>query len=137
MALWRELGNLDALRFPLIHLAHVACRQGQLAEARAHLKESLAMCRQRGEKRLIVECLEGLAEVALAECQWEPAARLFGAAASLREAIGWPVEGGRVEEYDHQVSTLRDALGERAFAAAWAAGAALSWTQAADYGLEV
>ncbi len=56
--------------------------------------------------------------------QEEPAqaARLWGTAEALREAIGapiWPVERA---SYERSVAAARNHLGERAFATTWAAG---------------
>jgi tetratricopeptide (TPR) repeat protein len=117
---------------PFVHLGYVACRQGSYEEARAHLRRSLAQSRENGDQRLIIECLEGLAEVAIAEEQPRKAARLFGAAEALRETTGfrlWP--SGRAE-YDRQIAALRETLGEPEFSAAWRSGLALTWQRATD-----
>jgi hypothetical protein len=66
--------------------------------------------------------LERLAVVAGVWGQTERAARLFGAAIALREAIDaplWPIE--RID-YDRHVAAARSSLGEEPFAAAWAEG---------------
>jgi non-specific serine/threonine protein kinase len=55
-----------------------------------------------------------------------PAARLFGASEALRERIGaapWPLW---LAEHERNVAATRTSLGEEAYAAAWAAGRALS-----------
>ena len=57
--------------------------------------------------------------------QAERAARLCGAAEALREAIGAPVPRYR-GQYERAIALARATLGEQAFAAAWAAGRALS-----------
>jgi non-specific serine/threonine protein kinase len=121
---------------PLIHLGMVNCREGRHAEAGGLVREALRKVRAAGNKRLIVECLEGLAEVAHARGRTVRALRLLGAADCLRDAIGfgtWP--SGRVA-HDRLLTDLRKALGEAAFDAAWKAGKALTWQQAADYACE-
>jgi hypothetical protein len=61
---------------------------------------------------------------------------LFGAAAALREAICIPLPAYERVAYDREVRAARAALGEDAFAAAWAAGRALSLEEAAAPALE-
>jgi non-specific serine/threonine protein kinase len=73
--------------------------------------------------------------VAAAQQQPARAAQLCGAAATWREAVSHPLLPPDRAEYDRQLERLRAALGEAAFAAAWAAGAALSLDQAAEYAL--
>ena len=78
----------------------------------------------------IVECL---ARLAAGDGNHQNAARLFGAADAIRHQIGvarFPVyQAG----YDAAIGSLRDALGEGAFDAAWAEGAALSIEEAIAY----
>jgi hypothetical protein len=124
--LYKEL-NPDGARFPLIHLAGVTCRLGEDAEARSLLIESLRTCRRLGHKRLIAECLEHLAEVALGEKQPGSAARLLGAADAIREATSFANA-----RHERLLAAVREVLGEAAFTAAWHAGRALTWREAAD-----
>jgi hypothetical protein len=131
----------------------VASKQGDNAAARALYEESLAIYREVGDRLRIAELLEALAALAC-ERQSVPgaaegagagvpeadatgaagrgwrAARLFGAAAALREAIGAPVEPRHRAAYCRQVSRAREQLSEEAFAAAWAKGAAMGLDQA-------
>ena len=86
------------------------------------MEESLALRRELGDKHGLAECLEGLAGVAVAQQHLERAARLLGAAAALREAIGAPLSPREQARYDRDMSALRADLGEAAFAAAWATG---------------
>jgi DNA-binding NarL/FixJ family response regulator len=62
--------------------------------------------------------------------QPERAARLYGAAEALREAIGIPLPPYHRPEYEREVAVTREALGEDRFAAAYAAGRALSIDEA-------
>jgi hypothetical protein len=73
--------------------------------------------------------------VARGEGQPARAARLFGSAASLREAIGFSVGTLYGPEYESEIAALREALGKKVFSAAWEVGCALSWKQAVDYAL--
>ena len=75
----------------LNRLGTVAHAQGDDGRATALYEESLTLCRELGDKHGLAECLEGLAGVAVAQQHLERAARLLGAAAALREAIGAPL----------------------------------------------
>jgi len=70
----------------------------------------------------------------VAQQQLERAARLLGAAAALREAIGAPLSPGERVRYDRDMSTVRAGLGEATFAAAWATGKAMPPEQVITHG---
>jgi hypothetical protein len=67
--------------------------------------------------------------------QWEHAARLLGAAEGVVHTLGRSLPVAVPEEYQRTVEGARSALGEAAFAAAWAAGRALLLEQAVQYAL--
>jgi len=79
---------------------------------------------------MAVESLEVLASILCALGETERAARLLGAAAALRTSIG--VSRSRRVAADHvrTVAAVREALGEEAFAAAWAVGSAMGLEEA-------
>jgi tetratricopeptide (TPR) repeat protein len=124
LAIHRELGEKFGVAVSLTDLAHVARRQGDFATARAWYAEGLALRREVGDRSGMAVCLEGLGGVALAYQQPAHAARLFGAAAALRAAIGAPVPAFDRAAYDRDLAAARRALGDVAFAAAWATGEA-------------
>jgi hypothetical protein len=84
----------------------------------------------------IRRCLRGLAGVAAARGQSERAARLWGAAEALRDSMrpDTPTDLQPLEECD--LAAARCALGEAAFAAAWAKGRALPLEQVVADALE-
>jgi hypothetical protein len=112
----------------------VAHTQGDDDRATALYKESLTLYRELGNKHGLAECLEGLAGVAVAQWQLERAARLLGAAETLREVTGAPLSPGERARYDRDVSAGRVGLGEAAFAAAWAMGKAMPLEHISTYG---
>ena len=74
----------------------------------------------------MADSLEGLALVATDP---ERAARLFGAAALLREATGSaPLPSDRAD-YQKRVAAVKAILGETAFIEAWEAGHAMALDQ--------
>jgi predicted ATPase/DNA-binding CsgD family transcriptional regulator len=133
---FRDLGNTFGTAITLISMAKVARDRGDLARATALYAEGLALRWDHGDKISVAGCLRGLALVAALARQDERAARLFGAAEALRESIGAgePRGDSRVED---ALAPARTALGEEAFAAAWAAGRALPLSEAVAEALDV
>lgn len=82
------------------------------------------------------ECLAGFAGPATNQGRSQWAARLLGAAEALLRASGgawWLAD--RVE-YERNLATIRAALSEEAFAAAWAEGQAMTLERAIAYASE-
>jgi predicted ATPase len=109
----------------LASLGSVAYEAGEYARASRLYEESLELGRRMGLNHTILLCLEGLARVVAAQGRMERAARLCGAAAALREYMGWPLPPAKRAEHERTVLTVRGALGEAAFEASWVRGHAL------------
>jgi tetratricopeptide (TPR) repeat protein len=135
LAIERELGVHRGVA-SLNSLARIARSQGDHREARSLFGESLAICQEQGRKLDLAECLEEMAWLASEQRQGERAARLFGTAEALREAMGAALAPVDRAEHDRSVVAARTGLGEEAFAAAWAEGRALSLEDAIKYALE-
>jgi len=126
LQLHQDVGNKPEIPRLLHNLGYVALRLGDTAQAQTHFWHSLDLFRELGIARGVAEGLAGLAAVAAIEGQPERAARLWGAAEALHETIGtptWPADG---IEHDRYQKIVRTQLDERTFAAAWAAGRALT-----------
>jgi predicted ATPase len=130
LAIWRELDDREGIAYSLCNLGTVLGSQGNCPAARARLAESLAMFQALGQPSGLLAALKGFAGLAAAEGQQELAARLLGAADGLRAGKGTPrpAAGGTGDE--RVVAAVRAGLGEEAFAAAWAAGRAMSLEEA-------
>jgi tetratricopeptide (TPR) repeat protein len=129
----REVRARGCLAWALHAWGFVTAKQGDLDTGRARLEESLALFQEMGHRYGLARSLERLAGLALAQGQTERAARLYSAAASLREAIGSPLGPLGQAELDEDVAAIRKALGETSFARAWTEGAALTLEQALRY----
>ena len=81
-------------------------------------------------------CLEGFAAIAAAQQEWERAARLWGAAEALRDAINVPLPPHLRPEYEHRLNVAHMHLDERMFGKAWEQGQAMSEMQAVAYALD-
>jgi non-specific serine/threonine protein kinase len=126
---FRAAGDTYGAGFVLGNLAKVARARGDYDGANALLIESLGFRWEYEDKLGMAVCLRGLATVAVLTERYERAARLFGAADALREAIGASIPRHHAR-YDRAVASVRTGLGETAFAEAWAAGRALQLAEA-------
>ena len=120
-------------------MALLACRLGGVsnvlgdhARARALYDESLLLHGELGDRLGISQDLEGVAAMRAACGRVEPAVRLWAAAEALREEIGAPPNDPERARYEPLVAEAREALGEEAFAKAWADGRRLSPERALD-----
>lgn len=136
LALLRKVGNRWSIAYALSRLGFVAVHQSNYGLAEASFTEGLIFCRETDNRWISEECLEGLARLASVKGQCEQAARLFGAAEVLREAVGWHRALPDQAHHDQCVASARAGLEETAFAAAWAEGRALTLEQAVDCALE-
>ncbi len=128
-ALGRESGDQEQLAEALFVLGKAAAASRDYTGAYAHYEESLALFRTMGYKMESAFCLEGLASVVAAQGDPTWAARLWGAAEGLREAIGSPLPPIERAAYEHAVAAARGQLGEHAFAVVWAVGRAMTLEQ--------
>jgi non-specific serine/threonine protein kinase len=94
------------------------------------LAESLRLARVLGDPIDATLCVAGLATVAAARGQSQRAARLFGAAEALFEALGISLARVTTGQFEPYLKRARADLGEAAWTAAWAAGRALLPEQA-------
>jgi len=111
----------------LARWGYVARDQGNIAQAATLFAEGLALIAELGDRRIIALALDGIAGLANAgeHAQAALAARLFGAAAALREAGGLPVDPACRAALERDRAATGAVLGETLFAAGWAAGTTL------------
>ncbi len=128
LALYKEIGNRPGIARVLCMLGKMACDNGDYGQAGAQLKESLALKQE--SRRGIASVLLGFATLTAAQQQAKLAARLLGAVEVLREAIGAPLPSDERADYEQTLAAARAALGEEAFARAWAEGRATPLEQA-------
>ena len=113
-----------------VRLGILAVLQGRLDEARALLAEALDLSLTARSTQLVTLCLIGYARLAFASGDPERAARLEGAAESLRRRVGlsaWPHTQRLETEFMAQV---RQRLGASRFDQAYSAGSGLTQQQA-------
>ena len=126
----------------LTHLAMVALDQEDHGRARTHLVESLTLLREMDDRWKTLLALEVVARLAAVQPGTDThrgvvrAARLFGAAAALRETLSAPLLAIYHEHYQRAVVTVRAQLDDQAFEMAWGEGRVMTLEQAIAYALE-
>ncbi|MDQ3706233.1 MAG: adenylate/guanylate cyclase domain-containing protein [Chloroflexota bacterium] len=141
LRLYRRLRIRSDIPASLHNLGHVSLAQGDTGGARGLFIEALQLQITQRNKVGIAECLAGLAGLAGAEGRPERAARLFGAAEILREALNahvWPAE--RVD-YERNLAGARAQMEPEpakvaAWEKAWQEGRAMNMEEALRYALE-
>jgi non-specific serine/threonine protein kinase len=118
------LHSAHSIPFLLHNLGALAWRRGDYRQGLALEREALELRRDTGDKRGMALSLEGLAWLASAQHQPARAARLFGAAEALREAMGAPLPPFRQGDHDRCVAAARAQISATAFDAAWSCGRA-------------
>jgi hypothetical protein len=103
---------------------------GRADEAARWLRQGLTISRRLGQQPFLAWCLAGLGTAAALDEEPERAARLWGAAERLRAALGCRPGPAARATYERAQALVRAQLGADAFAAAWAAGQALTLEQA-------
>ncbi|HEX2214398.1 MAG TPA: tetratricopeptide repeat protein, partial [Mycobacterium sp.] len=122
----RRLGDRYGEAINQFNLANYALRRNRLSEAATRYRESIAGANELGGVRLVNRALDGLAAVVAARRVPELAAQLFGAATALREATGDVLDATEEAERAPIVATIREQLGEQAWAKASSAGETLT-----------
>ncbi len=135
LVLRQQLGDSWGLANTLYNLAESAQCDRDYEQARTLYRESLVLLRELGNRPLMVLSLHGLAEVAAHQDPPAQAARLFGAAEALREAIGTPLRPLEQAAYHKHVALAQARLTPSAWAVAWTAGRTMSLDHAVAFAL--
>ncbi|HET7483094.1 MAG TPA: tetratricopeptide repeat protein, partial [Actinomycetota bacterium] len=135
LALDRKLGDEWAVAVDANNLAVAHLELTELDEAGELSKQALRAFSEYGDKDGLAEALEVSAGVAGARGRADEAARLAGAADSIRIDAGLPMkppDRGRLERW---LMEPRSVLGDDAFQARWDEGAAMTIEQAVVFAL--
>ncbi len=121
-------GWLTAVELHNLGVVALALQEPHVAAA--HFREGLTFARKLGDSSLTIECIHGLASVAAVTGRELIAARLFGAASGLRQAIGTSPPKRDKPSHDAVLDGVRQRLGETAFHSEWSTGVGMSISQA-------
>ncbi|MBI3741839.1 MAG: tetratricopeptide repeat protein [Chloroflexi bacterium] len=136
IAEFRELGDKMFVARQLVSMGRLQLAIGNQLLAEQHLREALSLFKETGARIFIPWSLESFAFLCTALNTPVRAARLFGAAESLREKLGTPLVPIERKEYESYLTSARAQLDESTFNAAWNEGRAMSMEQAVEYAME-
>jgi DNA-binding CsgD family transcriptional regulator len=130
IAVQRAAGDTWVPAWAHCGLAGLALRRGDLPGAIAAAREAMTLVGTHNDLTVVAEVLVTVGAIAAVRGQAETAARLFGAEAALREMAGPRMVRALQTDREGSTSTAHAALGDSAFAGAWAEGRAWSMARA-------
>jgi hypothetical protein len=119
-----------------VNFSRPELRQDHFVQAKSLYRETIREWQNIGNRAAISHQLESFAFIAKAREEDWRAAKLLGAAETLRESASLPMLFTERVEYDHEVNDLRANMDEMTFAKAWAEGHAMTMEQAIEFALE-
>jgi non-specific serine/threonine protein kinase len=126
----RQIGDTFGIAVNLYNLGNCAVQLGDLGGAFSRYQESLALSRDLGERHLASRTIDRLGVALHLTGSSRSAARLFGAADTIRHEIGDTLFAEEDASLTARFQEVRDALGEAAFAAASDSGRSLPFDTA-------
>jgi predicted ATPase/DNA-binding CsgD family transcriptional regulator len=137
LAIFRRFDVGRALAETLASTGSILAAAGEPESALAALIESLQLAWRVGPRWVMAAALEGIAMVAAGHRQERAAVELASRAAALRSELGVPVRPIGQAALERSLATTRAALGDDAFAMAWARGKARTLPDAIAAAAEV
>jgi predicted ATPase/DNA-binding SARP family transcriptional activator/DNA-binding CsgD family transcriptional regulator len=131
----REVGEAHGVAIVLINLGLAALARRDHVQATKLLLESLTVLREAESRLLKVAWLETMAGVAGVQGQAQRAARLWGAAQSLRAVLGTPLPEDELAMLEPHLTTARSLVDEETWDIARTEGRAMTSDQAVEYAL--
>jgi predicted ATPase/transcriptional regulator with XRE-family HTH domain len=133
VAIDSETGNMDNLTYALGLAGKAALGLGDFERAATNFGRCLSVFTELGSITMVAFVFEEIARVDIRLGQPAKAARLFGVAEALRESVGAAVDLPDRAERDATIASLRQALSEHQFNAAWLVGRAMPLEEAISY----
>jgi len=132
----RRLGERSLEGDGLTTLSHLELDLGEAQRALDAARSALRVEEETGRRLGMLEALEAAAAAMVTAGRPRPGARLYGAAAALRERLGTPALPPESTRHQRQREQARAELGEQRFASEWGRGRALSWEEATSLALD-
>jgi predicted ATPase/class 3 adenylate cyclase len=136
LSIMNENGQAFSDPWAITRMGYIALRLNDPARAGKLFKESLKRFKNAGSTIGIAYTLEGYASLAVLQNQLEQASRLFAWSDVARANVSNIRPPTEQADVDHDLATIRTRLDEAAFAAAQAAGRAMSIDEAIADALE-
>jgi DNA-binding CsgD family transcriptional regulator len=126
----RHLGDTFGVAVNLYNLGNCVFQLGDAPGAIVRYRESLTICNELGDRHLATRILDRLGVALHKTGASRAGARLFGAAAALREAIGDSLFAEEDSNLSVRFQEVRETLGEATYDATWESGRSLPISQA-------
>jgi predicted ATPase/DNA-binding CsgD family transcriptional regulator len=126
----RHLGDTFGIAVNLYNLGNCVFQLGDAPGAIVRYRESLTICNELGDRHLATRILDRLGVALHKTGASRAGARLFGAAAALREAIGDTLFAEEDSNLSVRFQEVREILGEATYDATWESGRSLPIAQA-------
>lgn len=126
------LGNKRVAYSSRSEFAHVLRQHGELDEPLATYRDLLPKWKDLGHRSAVAHELECIAFILVRKEEPERAVHLLGAADALRRSIDSVMTKMEQEEYEKEISPLRDLLGELEFNKEWNLGREMSMDDAIE-----
>ena len=133
---FREIGDINSLAYPIRRLGVIALERGNDDLAISFFKDSLKMNREVNYPKGIAACLGALARVELRQGQFIRAAKLYGAAKTLLDAVAGKLFPTDQAEFESTIATLQTHLDDLSLENAMAEGRGMGIAGAVDYALK-
>ncbi len=130
LKVFNQIRNWNFQLIMTSELGHVARHSGKINEAKKIYTETLKGWQNMGNRAAIANQVECFALIAITEEEPQRAAKLFGAAESLREKVHAPMTDYEQIEYDRFMIQLGSMLSESELQALWLEGKSMSMEQA-------
>jgi tetratricopeptide (TPR) repeat protein len=132
LALFKAVGDNPQTTAVSHNIAHVRLSQSKVADAARLFNQALHEFQAMGDQNGVIDCLAGLAGVAIISGQPAIGVRWLSASEKAKQDLGttwWPANH---LAYRRHLARAREQMDGEAFNAAWDAGRALSLAQAID-----
>jgi non-specific serine/threonine protein kinase len=120
-----RLGDTFGVAVNGYNLGCYALIQGDAAAAAGRFRDVLGLTQVLGERHLVSRVIDRVGAALYLDHKPRPAARLFGAAAALRESLGDALFVEEDADLSARFAAVRAELGEAAYGAAWENGRSL------------
>jgi DNA-binding CsgD family transcriptional regulator len=122
LAMWQALGDRAGAVRAMVYLGQALLSEGETARAATVLREALAAIRDIDYKQILPAALRALARLEMRRGDDTAAARWYGAADGVMDALGMELPVARRDTLERALAAVRGRLGETAFVAAWTEG---------------
>jgi hypothetical protein len=123
---FEQAGETGRVANALTLLAGIDLRAGEIAEGRAKLAQAARIFHDAGDRQAMVRVTVIASALAVAEGDFERAARLSGAGAALKAPLGEIATPVRMLQIADPIPVARSNLGDGAFETAFEAGRAMT-----------